>query len=249
MLKFNLIQNASDSFEHAIEHLTARKKLSTGDYKRVFLDLSHVSELLFKERLRMIHPAFVLTNVDKYPSSSAHTVSAEVALSRLQKIGGIEFNETDKSALKIMRDKRNEIEHFEFTIAEKEARVTIGNILVFIFRFSCDEIGIDWASRRLDDPKWFKLNEYAEFYEKQKEHVLETIYGSGLPMLDCPMCNNETFDVEAEVCLLCGHREDVLECSVCKADYLFSSTEFEAGEICPACEWKEGYAAANFEKY
>ncbi len=249
MHKFNLIENALDSLEHAIGHLTTQNSGNAGNYKRVILDLSHVAELLFKERLRMIHPAFVLSNVDKYPSSTAFTVSAVDALRRLQKIGGVDFKESDQAALKIIREKRNEIEHYEFTISEDEAKVVIGNVLVFIFRFSCDELGLDWADRRLNDPEWSKLNEYAEFYEAQKEHILETLFGSGLPTVDCPMCHNDTFDLEAEVCLLCGHREEVLQCVQCKSDYLYSDVEYEDTGLCPKCEWEDGYAAANFEKY
>jgi len=63
MQKFNLVENALDSLEHAIEHLTLGGKTTSGDLKRAILDLSHVAELLFKEKLRTIHPAFVLANV------------------------------------------------------------------------------------------------------------------------------------------------------------------------------------------
>jgi len=249
MHNFNLIENALDSLEHAIGHLTASDGKKAGDFKRVILDLSHVAELLFKERLRKIHPAFVLTNVDKYPSTTAHTISAADALQRLQKIGGVEFKETDQSALKTIREKRNEIEHYEFAISEDEAKVVIGNVLVFIFRFSCDELGLDWADRRLNDPAWAKLNEYAEFYEAQRSHILDTLVDSDIPTIDCPMCHNDTFDLEAEVCLLCGHREEVLQCVQCKTDYLYSDIEYEDAGLCPKCEWEDGYAAANCEKY
>ncbi|MEW8275990.1 MAG: hypothetical protein AB2733_18095 [Candidatus Thiodiazotropha taylori] len=249
MLKLNLIENALDSLEHAIEHLTAKPSLVASDYKRVITDLAHVAELLFKERLRMIHPAFILSNVDKYPSMSAHTVSAENALNRLKSLENIQFSDTDQSALRSIREKRNEIEHYEFHADEIEAKIIIGNILVFIFKFSCDEIGLNWADRRLNDPSWSKLNEYAEFFEAQLTHILETLSDSDLPVVECPMCSNETFDLESEVCLLCGHREEVLECVRCKADYLFSNVEYEEAGLCPKCEWEDGYAAANFEKY
>ncbi len=150
MHKFNLIENALDSLEHAIEHLNSiNKDDRVGTFKRVILDLSHTEELLFKERLRRIHPAFVLSDVDKYPSSAAHTVTAAEALKRLQRIGGIEFEDADQSALKTIREKRNEIKHYEFEINEGEAKVIIGNVLSFIFRFSCDELDLDWAIRRL----------------------------------------------------------------------------------------------------
>ena len=158
MHRFNLVENALDSLEHAIGHLTLGRTVAVGDYKRAIVDLSHVAELLFKERLRRIHPAFVLSNVDKYPSTTAHTVSASDALRRLEKIGSVEFKESDQSALKTIREKRNEIEHYEFEISEDEAKVVIGNVLVFIFRFSCDELALDWSDRRLNDPSWAKLN-------------------------------------------------------------------------------------------
>ncbi len=247
--KFNLIENALDSLEHAIEHLTQSKGISKGDYKRVILDLSHVAELLFKERLRMIHPAFVLSNVDKYPSTEAYTVTASEALARLHKIGGIDFTKEDEGALKTIREIRNEIEHYEFTISEKEAKIVIGNVLTFLFRFSLDELGLDWAERRLEDPSWRKLNEYAEFYNAQRSHILDVLMDSELSIQECPICYNETFDLESEVCVLCGYRENVLTCSRCKKPYLASDVKYEAVELCPECEYKDGYAAANFEKY
>ena len=249
MHQFTLIENALDSLEHAIVHLSNPGELKKGDYKRVILDLSHAAELLFKERLRTIHPAFVLSNVDKYPSITAHTVWAAEALQRLQKIGGVKFKDEDRAALKTIREKRNEIEHYEFSISEKEARVVIGNVLVFIFRFSCDEVGLDWADRRINDPAWSKLNEFAEFYEAQRTHIMDTLLDSMIPTHDCPVCHNDTFDLESEVCILCGHREEVQECRVCEVSYLYSDVEYEDAGLCPKCEWEDGYAAANFEKY
>ncbi len=248
MLKFNLIENAQDSLEHAIAHLTERKNPDTGDFKRVILDLSHVTELLLKERLRMIHPSFVLSNIDKYPSHRSHTVTVERARQRLEKIGSIHFSDNDNSALKTTRQKRNEIEHFEFSIDTDEAKIVIGNVLVFIFRFSIDELSLDWAERRLDDPRWLMLNEYAEFYTAQLNHIHEQIDGA-LPPFDCPNCHNDVFDIEAGICLLCGYREEVLNCSHCNSTYLASYTEYEESELCQKCECEDGYAAANSKKY
>jgi len=248
--RFTLVENALDSLEHAISHLNAMPKVPTaGTYKRIILDLSHVAELLFKERLRQVHPAFVLSDVDKYPSATAHTVTAADALRRLQKIGDVEFDESDQSALKTIREKRNEIEHYEFSIDEAEATVVIGSVLDFIFRFATDEVGLDWDDRRINDPEWTQLNQYAEFYRLQKARVLAALEEGSIPTMECPMCRNETFDMEAEVCVLCGHREPVLQCKSCKADYLYTNVEYEEAGLCPQCEWKDGYVAAHCEKY
>lgn len=247
--RFTLVENALDSLEHAISHLNTMPKMPTaGTFKRIILDLSHVAELLFKERLRQIHPAFVLSDVDKYPSATAHTVTAADALRRLQRIGGVEFEESDQDALKTIREKRNDIEHYEFSIDEAEANVVIGSGLVFIFRFATDEVGLDWANRRIHDPAWTRLNQYAEFYQLQKARVLATLEGA-IPTMECPMCHNDTYDLEAEVCVLCGHREPVLQCKSCEADYLYTNVDYEEAGLCPKCEWKDGYASANCETY
>lgn len=248
--KFNIIENALDSLEHAIEHLNNMPTApNAGTFKRIILDLSHVAELLFKERLRQIHPAFILSDIDKYPSTSAHTVTAADALKRLEKIGRVEFKDSDQSALKTIREKRNEIEHYEFSIDENEARVIIGSVLVFIFRFATDEVGLDWQNRRINDDNWVEINKYAEFFEIQRAYVLETLEGSDVLVTECPICGNETFDMEAEVCVLCGHRENVLQCKLCKADYLYSNVSLEEAGLCPQCEWEDGYATANCDKY
>jgi hypothetical protein len=249
MHKFTLIENALDSLEHAIVHLNKSNDLTKGDFKRVILDLSHVAELLFKERLRMIHPAFVLAKVDQYPSTTAHTVSATLALERLQKIGGVSFKEGDQAALKTIRDKRNEIEHYEFAISKDEARVLIGNILVFLFRFSSEEVGLDWDWRKNDDPTWSKLNEFAEFYEAHYAETEERIENKGIETLYCPTCRNDTYDTGNHVCLLCGHCGNILECSACKCQFVSSDWYNNEINLCPSCDREDRLAFANNEKY
>jgi hypothetical protein len=49
----------------------------------------------------------VFNNIDKYPSNNAFTVGAELVLERLQKIGEINFSESDSNAVKAAREKRN----------------------------------------------------------------------------------------------------------------------------------------------
>jgi len=248
--KFTLVENALESLEHAISHLNnLPKSQNPGSFKRIILDLAHVAELLFKEKLRQIHPAFVLADVDKYPSLTAFTVSAAVAVTRLQKIGNIEFDDSDHSALKIIREKRNEIEHYEFTIDESEARVVIGSVLAFIFRFASDEVGLDWALRRNEDPSWTELNKYAEFFQIEKERVLGILNDAGIPTIECPLCNNDTFDMEAEVCVLCGYRDDLQKCNHCQSQYLILQVKNPEAGLCSKCEYWDGYAMANFENY
>ncbi len=206
-------------------------------------------ELLFKERLRQIHPAFVFNNVDKYPSNEAFTVGAELAFKRLQSIGGIQFSSSECSAVSTAREKRNEIEHFEFSIEESEAKALVGQILSFIFSFSEEHLGLEWKTQHIDASKWYVLRQYAKFYTELLQKAEAKIESEELFTIECTSCHNMSFDVDGEKCLVCGHREEVLECVRCAEPYIYSACEFEEAEICPSCEWKEGYAAAHFEKY
>lgn len=250
MLKFNLVENALDSLEHAIEHLNAEQvgPPRPGTFKRVIRDLAHVAELLLKERLRRIHPAFVFSNVDKYPSGR-HTVSARQALERLRQIGCVEFKDADRGALKTMRNMRNEIEHYEFDIKVTEAKVVVGGVLAFIFRFASNELQLDWAERRLSDPEWVQLNDYTEFYVAQRKSVLEALDASGALTTECPRCYDEVFDIELERCALCGHVDEIFQCPSCNTDYFLSDTAFEDTELCPRCAWEDAYASYHYERY
>lgn len=249
MHQFNLIENAKDSLEHAIAHMASAEGDAPGEWKRAILDLSHVVELLLKEKLRQVHPAFVFGNIDKFPSANAFTVSAEIASSRVQNICGVQFTKEDLVMMKAIREKRNEIEHYEFEIKGNEAAILIGGVLSFILRFSSDELGLNWRDEQLLLSSWQKLMKYTEFYREQLSYIKKKIQNNGIYVIECTICYNETFDVEEEVCLLCGHQEEVLECKWCKEPYLYSAVEYEDAGLCKSCEWKEGYAAANYEKY
>jgi ribosomal protein L37E len=250
MHKFNLIENANDSLAHALEHMGPVRENEVGDWKRVIVDCSHVIELLFKEKLRRINPAFVYENVDKYPSPDAYTVSAKTALERLQKIGGIPFSPEDLSAIKSAREKRNKIEHYEFELSAQEAKILVGQVVTFIFRFTEEHLGLNWKRGHLKSKNWWVLRQYTELYDDLSHKALERIEREEIFTIECTSCHNETFDVDEEKCLMCGHKEEVLACKWCNAPYIFSSCEYgEEACLCPDCEHKDGYASANFEKY
>lgn len=249
MFRFNLIENAKDSLTHAIEHIAPEGANSPGNWKRIIVDLAHVLELLFKERLRQVHPAFVFKDVDKYPSANGFTVGAELALSRLQKIGKLSFSKQDLKVISAAREKRNEIEHYEFAIENQEAKVLVGQLLAFVLKFSERELELDWSSLYFKGNKWLVLYQYKEFYENLLEQVNEKVECENLAVIECPSCYNDTFSTDFGYCLLCGHKEEVFECTRCKSPYLNSTIEFEGAEMCRRCEYDEEYAAANFDKY
>ena len=247
--KFNLIENAADSLVHALEHIGPVEKGGISDWKRVIRDLAHVIELLFKERLRAVHPAFVYADVDKYPSANPLTVSSERALKRLTSIANVSLSEQDAKFVEQIRKKRNEIEHFEFTITDKEGRILVGHTLSFILEFAFSELSLNWHDEHLDHGKWDVLKEYAEYYQRHLAKVEAQIKREETFVFNCPSCQNKTFGVEQAKCMLCNYEEGVLECNCCKEPYLYSDVEYEDAGLCRKCEYEDGYAAHNFEKY
>lgn len=241
MHKFNLIENASDSLEHAIKHMEPIDKVGVGDWKRIIVDFAHVVELLVKEKLRQIHPPFIFDNVDKYPCGK-FTIGAEKAFKRLQNVGGVTFSNVEISAINTAREKRNEIEHFEFSIPENEAKTLVGQVLSFIFKFSEEHLDLDWKAVHLKEGHWWVLSQYSEFYDDLLHKAQNKIESEELYTIECTSCHNDAFSVDYEKCIVCSHKEEVLNCKLCEEPYIFSSCEYgERAELCPSCEDEDRY--------
>lgn len=205
ILKFDLVNNAKDSLRNAVHALTWSDETSSNKYKHAILSIFHCLELLLKERLRKVNPALVWDNIDKYPSMSANTVGIDKAISRLEKIVGISLKEDDIDTIKSCRNLRNIIQHFEFEIPEKEAKVTIGKTLSVIFEFASEELGFDLDEDFKNDDTWNLLVEdFYEFAEAHGKRLSELVSSMGGPVATCYYCGQETVDLILERCKLCG---------------------------------------------
>lgn len=214
-IKFDLIENAKDSLAHAVEHFTKRKKPAAGDLKRAILDVAHVVELLLKERIRRIHPAFMWENIDKYPSLQAQTIGTNRSVSRLWNLESIALPEDSIKTLKICREIRNSIEHYEFEIEFKKARVIVGRMLSFIFYFSKSHLGLDLEADFKRGRRWSALIEIFEFWEAHRDTVERQLLESEENVCECPACGAITYDLSEEECAFCGHYEERVECEIC----------------------------------
>lgn len=223
--KFDLIENAKDSLSHAVEHLTKKKKLTASDLKRVILDVTHVVELILKERIRRIHPAFIWENVDKYPSSNAQTVGTEKAINRLFNLKGIALSDDSKKTLSICRRIRNSIEHYEFEIEFKKTRAIVGRMLSFIFLFSKSHLNLDMEADFKRDDRWSALIAIYEFWEAHSKAVENKLLEDGEDVCECPACGAFTYNLSETECALCEHMEDQVQCEHCKEMCWESETE------------------------
>lgn len=224
-IKFNLLENAEESLSHAVDHLLNQEGDKAGNYKRVILDIAHVIELILKERIFRIHPAFIWQNIDKYPSPLAPTITTDIAVKRLLNLGGICLSEESQKTILACRKIRNSIEHYEFEIEEKEAKAIIGRLLSFIFYFVKQHLTLDWEKDFKTDDRWAELIEIYEFWEAYSQTLEKKLSEEGKPVYECPFCGACTFDLSIMQCELCGHIENEMECDFCHEQVWESETE------------------------
>ena len=205
-LKFDLLKNAEDSLGHAVQNLAWPDDAYFDKYKHAILNVFQCVELLLKERLRRVNPALVWENVDKYPSLNARTVGVDKAIARLDSIGGIRINEADKNAILGCKNLRNVIQHYEFEIAEKEAKTVIAKMLAFVFSFSKEDLDHDVESAFREDDTWeLLLENLYEFADEYGPRISQGMLERGGPVDTCPICGQETLDLVFEQCILCGN--------------------------------------------
>ena len=210
-IEFDLLNNAKDSLRQAVE-LLAFKDIGSNHarLKHAITASAHCIELLLKERLRRVNPAFVWENVDKYPSLEARTVTVDTAISRLKSIGNVAFSVDDERRLKSLRTTRNAIEHYEWRASEKEAKVILGNALSIAFEFAQVELGVDLAGDFKAHDTWrMLLDELYEFAGAHGARLERRLRAAGDHPTCCDQCGELTVPMRGGSCELCGHWQSI----------------------------------------
>jgi len=209
-VEFDLLSNAIDSLHHAIDHFAPLgDEPVASDYKRAILDVSHVVELLLKERLSREHPALIWRNVEKYPSLDAQTVTVDEAIARLDAICRVKISAEDRGAIDVSKRLRNSIQHFRFSITAKEAKISIGKMLAFILDFSERELAHSIRKDLQRDERLQDLGAIHEFYQAYEKKIEAEMRGKEKFVQTCSRCELTSFDLTAGVCEVCGHIEDL----------------------------------------
>jgi len=207
-IRFSLIGNSIDSINHAIDLLAYEKDVyEPSRYKRAILSISHSIELLFKERLRIIHPSLMWENVDTYPDIGSRTVSIERSFLRLQKIGGLFFGEKDEQLVKSLKRIRNTIEHYSWSIKKEEADYIVGESLSFAIFFAENHLEEEIFGYqeirhgRLQDLMASNIHfSQAYEYRNSKEYKAKLEKAT-----KCELCKSLLISIETQMCSKCGH--------------------------------------------
>lgn len=215
-IKFNLLGNAIDSIERGIELIAW--KAESGDARRgdarrlkqAVLSVAHGVELLLKERLRRVHPVLIWENVDKFPSLSARTVTVDIAIGRLEKIGGITLSRADSDLIRSLRDTRNAIEHYAWTTTKDEAEQIIGEALGFAIHFAKEELAHNFFGYETQRDGTFQtlLEESPKF--AASFHSRYQQQGLVRSKMICSHCHAKSVNSSTGACDLCGHWNETL---------------------------------------
>ena len=209
-IEFDLLTNANDSLDRALELITyGDREHEARRLKQAVQAVAHAIELLLKERLRRLHPSLIWEQVDKYPNLNARTVGSELAASRLQNIGGVEFRRADLDLLRSLRATRNAIEHYAWATTKPEADAIVGRALEFAFHFAQSELNISYldykAHRDGTYQDLIQANlEFKRAYETRRSNSGEE--PEEAPLL-CSFCRGRSVDPKTRGCRLCGHWE------------------------------------------
>lgn len=209
-IEFDLLSNARDSIDHAIELVAWGVNVGQPEPRRLkqaIQSIAHGVELLLKERLKQIHPSLLWENVDKYPNLNARTVTAEGAMSRLTNIGGIAFEQRDIELIRSLRATRNAIEHHVWTTTKQEADSIIGKALEFSLHFSKSELGYDFFGYRArkDDSLEALIKSNASLADAMIKRLSPKEIDSINQPRVCAHCRAKAVDPATSACRLCGH--------------------------------------------
>ena len=213
-IDFNLLNNASDSIERAIELVAwGDQQGEARRLKQAVQAVAHGIELLLKERLKRIHPSLIWENVDRYPSIGARTVSAEGAISRLQNIGNIEFTIRDVELLRSLRNTRNAIEHLAWATTKQEADAIVGRALEFSFFFSRSELDHEYMDNNAfkDGTYQTLLASNIHFATAIESRKKASQLVSGQDPTLCTVCRAKAVDPVSHACRMCGHWQPIYD--------------------------------------
>lgn len=210
-IKFNLIENASDSLRQVINAL-AWKEIGSehGRLKYAIVNCFHCIELLLKEKLRQIDPVQIWSNLDQSPNLESHTVNVSTAIKRLGDTGKVTISEKDKVNIKSLGKTRNAIEHYEWKATEKEAKTIIGHALSFAFSFAKDELNIDLSTEFKRDDTWKTfIEELYDFALSHGNRIEMKLRKNGIYPHCCDSCEQLTVPASGGSCELCGHWQSI----------------------------------------
>ena len=220
MLEYSLIENALHSLSEAAAYYNETDTQKDADrYKFCILLTAHCAELLLKEILRRVHPAFIYTDVDKYHAQDTNeeTIGYKLSIKRVKSICGIDFGSYEQYLVEL-GEVRNRLQHFKFEVNgeyHKQLMCRAFSAIDFLFKdilhgkyddytsvISSDEIE---KLREDEDRVKARLSDIRKEFSDKKYQKMQLEYDEGkyIKVL-CPNCGQDTLAIDGAIkCRMC----------------------------------------------
>lgn len=263
-MEYGLVENAMHSLSEAASYYNSADVEARPDrYKFGILLTAHCAELLLKEILLRVHPAFIYSDVDRYRQDSTNdeTIGYKMAIKRVKTIAHVNLS-VYENHLSELGEVRNRLQHFKYEINgeyHKQLMCKSFSAIDFLLRdvlgekmedyseiMSFEEIDIlredeeRTKARLADIQKEFQNGNQAKVrIEYERDKYFKVL---------CPICGQDTLaqhDGQID-CLMCGNSFADLH-DIREADQNCINTDNILRELgrrkhiktfkCPRCEY------------
>lgn len=244
-LKLSLRENAHDFLEDALANAVAAED-APQRWKFAILGIVQAIELALKELLAEVHPLFVYENVD----TPNKTVSLDKAIKRLAAIAGLELTDSEASALRVAKETRHQIVHYEVDANIEELKLAFARLLGFLANFyesHFDGPLYDYIDERL----WARgvaIQAYGkELFERAQKRIQENLNPECDVVVTCPYCSWQAMmvrDDDSGSCYVCGREEQMTFCERCDTALVEGNQHESAGK--PYCHDCLAYVTSDY---
>lgn len=234
-VNFALLDNGLDFIFAALEDLSGQP--NPRQLKYATLHLASGVELILKKRLRREHWSLIFKSPDKakrecYISGSFQSVSWDDAIDRLKNICEVTIDRKHLDCLKILRDRRNRLEHFAIKESIEAFKATAADTLNFVTEFLEKELKVNKKLNQIHR----SLSEFELFVQKRWREIKSKVDKFEI-VLTCPRCHQKALGFNPLKCAFCGYKGDGRSMAEQYISSVLKMKRFEYGPIhnCPEC--------------
>ena len=237
-MEYGLVENALHSLNEAASYYNdSDVDVQPDKYKFGILLAAHCAELLLKEKLRRIHPAFIYPDVDRYrvEDKNEETIGYKMAIKRVKAIGHVDLGLYENYLIEL-GDVRNRLQHFKYEINgeyHKQLMCKAFSAIDYLLRDVLEENVEDYGDILTDDNLAIlqededritvRLADIRRDFSEGRYRKVRIEYESGkFFKVLCPVCGHDSL----------AEAGDQISCRMCNASFDGFGGLFEADQSC-----------------
>lgn len=250
-IKLNLLENGLHFIQDSTESILKSDRNNL-ELKYSILHISSGIELILKELLYQEHWTLIFENINSANKKDLHSgnfksVTFQTCIDRLKNINNLELSQNELEAIKTLRDYRNKIEHFSFSLNIISLKLIIAKVLIVTIRLINEKLSLSdlitctflYESIIENSEKFKDFSNLLEQEVKEKIKHLEIINPI---ILKCPLCLTSSLIISEDKkhCITCNTNftpQELAYTHVRNILYIDPYSQIPPGPIfhCPLC--------------